>query len=127
LPISVYSFFIFPSHHASEPPEPDWVLVLWAFFARLGDVREGYWCVEIAQALTNRLGSKEVEGEAAAVGVQLQCFINLVQSVVDCHTQGREAAMANRDIRGALMNGMVPGVTNFAAGTKLLGVRQKQG
>ena len=69
--------------------------------------------------LLDRIGSKEVAGEVIAVGSQVLCFVEPLQTIVEFHAEGYTIASAAGDLSGASGNTLFYCVDSFWAGVKL--------
>ncbi|KAL7551594.1 hypothetical protein ACHAWF_014787 [Thalassiosira exigua] len=97
-----------------------------ALIARLGNIHEGYRYVKIGRKLIETEGMyDEVAGEVISIGTHVMCFVQPLQSAIDCFLQGHAAAMSSGDISNALMNRMFYALCSFWAGTDLNVVRER--
>ncbi len=82
--------------------------VAFVYFGNLlasqGDITEGCRYVRIAQKLIAKTGSQEMAGEVTALATQTLGYVQPLQSLVDCHKEGHDVAMAAGDIHFALLN-----------------------
>ena len=87
--------------------------------AKAGDISEGCRYVKIAQKLLDKMNSKDVAGEIIAIGTQLLCFVEPIQTTIEWNVEGRATAMASGDTLAAMMNTTFQCNKLFWAGFKL--------
>ena len=82
--------------------------VAFVYFGNLlasqGDISEGCRYVRIAQKLLAKTGPQEISGEVIGMATQTLCYVQPLQSLVDCHREGHDVAMAAGDVHFALLN-----------------------
>jgi predicted ATPase len=93
--------------------------------AKLGYFREGCRYVKVAKMLLDRIGSKEVAGEVIAVGSQVLCFVEPLQTIVEFHAEGYTIASAAGDLFGASGNTLFYCIDSFWAGVKLAECKER--